>query len=315
MTDQPRTIAEYLEALRRAFGSADPALIQDALYDAEEYLQAELAQRGRPEAEVIAELVESYGAPEEVAAAYAQTEATVQRALTLKPVPRPGVARTDGQPPAAVPERSLFARFFGVYAEPRAYASLFYMLLASATGIFYFTWATVGLALSAGLMILIIGIPFLLLFLGSVRVLSLVEGRIVETLLGERMPRRPPYPTPQPFLERLRDMVTDLRTWSTIAYMLLMMPLGVGYLMLAIIGLTLPIALMVLPIVGLYHGDTAYWHHHDHWLLIDDEFAITWWQAVLAIPLGILGAALTLHMARGIGWLHGQMAKALLVRL
>jgi iron complex outermembrane receptor protein len=39
----------------------------------------------------------------------------------------------------------------------------------------------------------IIGIPFVILFLGSVRLLSLVEGRIVETMHGERMPRRPLY--------------------------------------------------------------------------------------------------------------------------
>jgi hypothetical protein len=30
----PRTIAEYLEELRTALRGADPALIQDALYDA-----------------------------------------------------------------------------------------------------------------------------------------------------------------------------------------------------------------------------------------------------------------------------------------
>ena len=39
----PRTIAEYLEQLRAALRGADPALIQDALYDAEEHLRAELA--------------------------------------------------------------------------------------------------------------------------------------------------------------------------------------------------------------------------------------------------------------------------------
>ena len=31
----PRTIPEYLEQLRAALGGADPALVQDALYDAE----------------------------------------------------------------------------------------------------------------------------------------------------------------------------------------------------------------------------------------------------------------------------------------
>ena len=36
----PRSIDQYLRELKSALGDADPALIQDALYDAEEYLRA-----------------------------------------------------------------------------------------------------------------------------------------------------------------------------------------------------------------------------------------------------------------------------------
>ena len=94
--------------------------------------------------------------------------------------------------PPPRPRKSAIGRFFGVAADPRAYAALFYMVLSLATGIFYFTWVVTGTSLSAGFAVLIIGIPFVILFLGSVRMLSLLEGRIVEVMLGERMPRRPP---------------------------------------------------------------------------------------------------------------------------
>ena len=40
----PTTIPDYLEQLRAALAGADPAMIQDALYDAEEYLRSELAE-------------------------------------------------------------------------------------------------------------------------------------------------------------------------------------------------------------------------------------------------------------------------------
>ena len=43
----PRSIDEYLKQLRAALAGADPALIQDALYDAEEYLRAEVAAQSR----------------------------------------------------------------------------------------------------------------------------------------------------------------------------------------------------------------------------------------------------------------------------
>src|SRR5690606_23238077 len=177
--DLPTTIPEYLAHLRRELTGADPALIQDALYDAEEYLRSELAENpGKSEAEVIADVASSYGAPEEVADIYRDTEVKVQAAL---------------RPPRPAERKSALGRFFGVAADPRAYASLFYMVLALATGVFYFTWVVTGLAMSAGFAILIIGIPFLILFFGSIRVLSLVEGRLVEVMLGERMPRRPLY--------------------------------------------------------------------------------------------------------------------------
>jgi len=39
----PRSIEQYLAALREALAGEDPALVQDALYDAEEYLRAEVA--------------------------------------------------------------------------------------------------------------------------------------------------------------------------------------------------------------------------------------------------------------------------------
>ena len=84
----PTTIPDYLEQLRAALAGADPAMIQDALYDAEEYLRSELAeQAGKSEAEVIAGVAGSYGAPEEVAGIYRETEITVNRALRT---PGPG---------------------------------------------------------------------------------------------------------------------------------------------------------------------------------------------------------------------------------
>src|SRR4029077_8928381 len=111
--------------------------------------------------------------PQEIAEEYRDMEATIGG-----PFPKSESA----------PERRY--GFFNVMSDPRTYGALLYMLLSLATGIFYFTWTITGIALTLGFAILIIGIPFALLFIGSVRVLALVEGRIVEGLLGVRMPRR-----------------------------------------------------------------------------------------------------------------------------
>src|ERR1700710_73395 len=79
----PRSIEEYLRQLRAALESADPALIQDALYDSEEYLRAEVAAHpGKSEADVLELIASTYGAPDEVAAAYRETEAKVSVAIS-----------------------------------------------------------------------------------------------------------------------------------------------------------------------------------------------------------------------------------------
>ena len=291
----PTTIPEYLDQLRRALAGADPALVQDALYDAEEYLRSEMAANlDQSEAEVIAAVASSYGAPEEVADIYRDTEVKVQTALRAPP-PRP--------------RKSVMGRFFGIAADPRAYAALFYMVLSLATGIFYFSWVVVGTSMSAGLAVLIIGIPFVILFLGSIRMLSLLEGRIVEVMLGERMPRRPLYrDRTKPLLERIRDMFLDPRTWSTVLYFLAMLPLGIVYFTLAVSFVSVAISFVLAPL-ALLPGV-----HLNVWMFgIDIPARAPWLLPVLSV-VGVLLLFVVLHLARGVGRLHGVFAKNLLVK-
>ncbi|WP_276967269.1 sensor domain-containing protein [Metallibacterium scheffleri] len=288
----PQTIADYLQQLRAALKGADPAMIQDALFDAEEHLRSELAEHPEEsEAAMLARVAGSYGAPEEVAEIYRDTEVKVQRALRA-PRPRAG--------------RGPLARFFGVIGDARSYAALFYMLLALATGIFYFTWVVAGLSLSAGLAVLIIGIPFIILFFASTRLLALVEGRLVEVMLGVRMPRRPASAVRElPLLRRIGAMFTDPRTWGTLFYMLLMLPLGIIYFTVVVTGMTLSLVLVVAPVAQLFGfapttvNDVAYF-----WPL---------WTLPFSMLGGVLLFFVMLHLARGVGWMHGHVAKHLLV--
>ena len=314
----PTTIPQYLAQLRAALEGADPAMVQDALYDAEEYLRSELAaQPGRSEAEVIADVAGSYGAPDEVAEIYRETEVTVNRALRTPRADTSPMLRAAGVEPAAPPpapvQRSLLARFFGVVADPHTYGALFYMLLSLATGIFFFTWVVTGLSLSLGLLILIIGIPLTVLFFGSVRGLALLEGRLVEALLGERMPRRPRYTDrSRTWLQRIGDMFTDGRTWLTLLYFVLMLPLGIIYFTIAVTLLSLSLGMIWAPVAAIFSGDIP-------GIYVDGvnvlPMAASPLVAIVVAAVGALLLVLTLHLARGIGKLHGLIAKNLLVRL
>jgi hypothetical protein len=224
--------------------------------------------------------------------------------------------------PKPAQPRSLLGRFFGVAVDSRAYAALFYMLLSLATGIFYFTWVTTGLSLSAGLLVLIVGIPFIILYFASVRVLSLVEGRMIEVMLGERMPRRPLYvDRGKPWLTRIKELFTDGRSWTTQLYFLLMLPLGVVYFTLAVTLLSTAAGLIAAPFL-VWFGDAA--TNSDingiGWLCMDtynDIFGTSmhYWLLPLVLAVGVLLLFATLHLARGIGYLHAQLAKHLLVKI
>jgi uncharacterized membrane protein len=286
------TIESYLAELRAQLAGADPALVQDALYDAEEYLRSEVSDPA--DAASVEAAVDRYGSPEEVASAYRETEATVTAALR-----RPA-------PPRAA-EGNVFARFFGVLVDPGAYAALFYMFITLVTGIVYFTVAVTGVTLSASLAILIVGLPVLLLFLAIVRAISLAEGRMVEGLLGVRMPRRPRVMAQQgSVLERIKSWLTDARTWTTVLYMILMLPLGVLYFTLFTTLLATAAALVFAPVFQTVWNTPVF---------MSPDAA--YWIAPWFMPVMVLGAALefvlTLHLAKLIGRAHAAFAKVMLV--
>jgi len=289
----PNTIEAYLVELRGALAGADPALVQDATYDAEEYLRSAVAEAGgTPEA--VAGAIEAYGTPAEIAAAYKETERTVTAALR-----RPAPATTSTNP---------FLRFFGIVADPSAWGALAYMLLSLATGVLYFTVVVTGLSLSLGLMILIIGVPITLLFIGAVRAISLAEGRIVEGLLGQRMPRRPRtvVVADGTFWGRIKAWFSDYRTWTTMLYMLLMLPLGIAYFTVIVTALSLSLATFAAPIVQ-WTLDTPIVRINEWGYLIEP------WGAPLFFAGGMLGFFVTMWMAKGVGYLHGLFAKVMLV--
>jgi uncharacterized membrane protein len=297
----PRSIDQYLKQLREELAGADSALIQDALYDSEEYLRAEVAAHpDKSESDVLELIASTYGAPDEVADAYRDTEVKVKAAMAT---------------PRKVPNSKLGA-FFGVFLDPRAYTSLFFMLLCLATGIIYFVFAVVGISLSAGLAVLIVGVPFFLMFVAIGRVVSLAEGRLIEAMTGVRMPRRPVYQeSALGFWARIGEMLRDRRTWTTIAYFILMLPIGITYFVIALVGLCVSLAFIALPITAVcaqagwfgLSGVEVFSNAQPEWLF----------ESGFAIPiLGVAGVLLLtslMHLARGVGKLHAMFAKSMLV--
>ena len=156
------TIEAYLEALKNEMQGSDAALVRDAMADAREHLSLALeASREQspdmPEAEALKSIIDEYGTPEETASAYREIERRTSPALTQAPK-----------------RETILGRIFGAYLDPRTWGSLLFMFITFVTGLICFIWVVTGASLSVSLLILIIGVPFAILFLVSVQGLALL---------------------------------------------------------------------------------------------------------------------------------------------
>ena len=172
-----------------------------------------------------------------------------------------------------------------------------------------------GLSLSLGLAILIIGLPVFLGFIGIARVISLGEGRLLEAVSGERMPRRPVHPgAPDGLVARMLEMLKDARTWTTLIYLVMMLPLGTVYFTTAVTGISLGVSLLLVPVVGVAQR-LGWWlpWENDVWILFNPAWLDTPVGWVFCVVSGIVVLTTLLHGARAVVGIHARTAKTLLV--
>jgi uncharacterized membrane protein len=297
------SVEEYLDALKKELKGSDSATIQDALVDAEEHLTTALesARENQPDlddADVLRQIIDQYGTPEETAAAYVEVERRTFPGLVPVSSSQGTTVKKQGSP---------LGRFFGIYLDPRAWGSLFYMLIAFVTGVVYFSWAVTGLSVSISFALFIFGLPVALLFLLSIRGVAWLEGRLVEALLGVRMPRRPLFaPQNVKLIERIKVLVTDKHTWLSLVYMLLQFVLGIVYFVVLVTVFSLSLSGIAIPILQEIFHLPVVQNGNLHYFLPT-------WAYPLVMLAGILLWTVTMHLVKWVGDLHGRYAKALLV--
>jgi len=283
-----KTIEEYLDALKNEMKGGDAALVQDALADAREHLSNALgaAREKTPEvadADALAIIVEEYGSPEETASAYREVERRTSPALkqTVKPRSPSGILWCVSRParlgcPAVHVHRLRHRHFLFHLGGDRPLALHF-------------------------VVIFIFGLPLALLFLLSVRGLALLEGRLVEALLGVRMPRRPLFSHQgMKWFERLKALVTDKATWLMLVYMILQFVLGTIYFIVIVMVLSISLSFIAIPVLQEVLGQGV--------VMFNSRVYYTF--ATWTYPLWILGGFLLwtafMNIARGVGQLHGD---------
>jgi hypothetical protein len=91
-----------------------------------------------------------------------------------------------------------------------------------------------------------------------------------------------------------------------------MLPLGITYFVLAVVGLSVSLGVVGGSIFSLITGESHFQIQDAPYV---EHLLHTAPGLVLLAFLGILLFFVVLHVARAIGWVHGKIAEGLLVRL
>jgi uncharacterized membrane protein len=293
-----KSVNEYLDQLKQELKGCDSALIQDALSDAEEHLRTALASAkkenpGISEEEALGPIIDKYGSPDEIVSAYKEIESRISPSLT-----------------SSVPQRdrSPLTKFLCIYGDSQAWAAALYLVFSVVTGSIFGLWTLFGAGLSLVTLILIIGLPLLGLYLLSLRGIALIEGRIVEALLGVRMPRKPIFIQRGLSLsKKLKVLFTESLTWKIFIYLITRFPLGFVYSIGLLTLIAFSIKFMTYPVLGPVFNRS-----------LITLGGYKYYTSVYSYPVvslaGFLLFTLVLHLAKLVGKIHGRYAKFMLVR-
>ena len=289
---------KYLQELKREMKNSDPAIKQDALNDTREHLSTAMSEAmtenpGANESDLFKHIISEFGTPKETAESYLELE----NRMGGFSIGNSGIRRK--------PDNS--KGFFSIFSDAAAWGAVLYSLLSLATGILYFTWAVTGISVSVSLLILIIGLPITAAFFLSFRGLSFIEGRLVEGLLGIRMPRRQKYYEPDSrWVQKVKALLLSKESWMTVLYFILMLPLGIFYFTITVTLFSVSVAFMASPFAAIVIS-----------LPVIDIGPVVWgippWTLPFVAVIGFFILKGSLHMFKGLGKLHGELAKSMIV--
>lgn len=282
-------IQQYLNALKSALEGQPAGLVQDALYDVENHFFEALANDKNVN---MAALIGAFGNPQEIANQYIQLEEDSQRFLY----------GTETKEP-------MFNGFFEPLSCFKDYKSLSYFFISFPLSMVYFGWLMLFGLPAFVLSILIVGLPFLTLFLKTQSYLALIECQLINVFLGIRMPRRPsrqvrPDSPVAPSRQVIWGALKSPHGWRVALYSALHLPLSATYFAVVCILFVGSLALILTPLVDpIIHAFAPH-------LAVD----IAWYWLPVTTIVGAIGVTLSMHISRLLVTLHSSIASYLLIQ-
>lgn len=221
--------------------------------------------------------------------------------------------------------------FLAVPLRPQTYLNLLYLSLAFPLGLAYVVFLSVGLSLGVGLAVLLVGIPILAVVVAVALGLAGVERHLAALLLGLDIEpsRRLDGDTTW---ERVRALLTDSGTWTTLVYLPSKFVLGLASFLVVMTMLTTGVSMLFVPFYydqpGLYVGLVAdrpvelhpalYLGWNNLLVGFETAFSVGSWEVTTltdALVVAALGAVLCLvglHVLNGLARLSAWYTDRLL---
>jgi hypothetical protein len=196
----------------------------------------------------------------------------------------------------------------GVLVDGRTYRHLLYLLLAVPLGFVYSTLFTFGVAFGLLLSVALVGVVILLATLIGSRLVAGFERWLANALLGTELSRPDDLVDAQGALAGVKKYVDARSTWAGLGFLSLKFWVSLfAFVPLVLLANALPLVAAPLRYpytagFGEVNGEPVTW-------AID-----TLPEALVALPLGVVGVLLALHLTNLVAYAARQMAVALLGR-
>jgi hypothetical protein len=199
---------------------------------------------------------------------------------------------------------SRFGGFFGVAARSRTWLNLVFQVVSFPLGLCYFVFLITGLSLGLSLLVVWIGIPILLIVVGSWWLLGAFERLQARYLLGAEVgPSLRSWEGVDGVWPKLKAHFGASSTWTELVYLLAKLPLGVVSFALAVTLAAAVFWLFFMPVAAVAHIP-----------IVNDTWIPPLWLGVVAVPAAVLAFFLSLHLLNAWGFVCARWAELLLGR-
>jgi hypothetical protein len=193
----------------------------------------------------------------------------------------------------------------GTRPNPPLLGSLAYLAMNLPIGIGSFVFVVTAMSVGVSTLIIWVGLAVLAVAALVMRGLASLERLRVHAMLGTYIAS--PY-RPLPDKGRWMSRVKDPATWKDMAYLVLMLPLGIAEFTVVVVAWSVSLYLTFLPL--LWH-----WVPSDWDLVVDKHplWDIDSWVGTLPFAgLGVLLLALAIIVTNALGTAHAVYARAML---